>query len=90
MTVYQISYDLQSPGQDYEELLEAIKPYPGWAHILESSWFVSTSNHTAAEIRDGLMKHIDSNDKLLVVKADPSGWATTFSNDGTEWMHKSI
>ncbi|ELY77148.1 hypothetical protein C486_16905 [Natrinema gari JCM 14663] len=89
MTVYQISYDLQSPGQDYDELFDAIRDYGDYAHILESVWLIDTSSTSPSSIRDGLQDHIDSNDRLLVTEKATSGetWATTFSDDYTDWLH---
>jgi hypothetical protein len=85
---YLIAYDLGGPERDYEELIDAIKSYGYYAHILESNWIVR-SNDSASDIRDDLKPHIDLNDKLLVVECG-SGWATTFSNDNTEWMHDNF
>lgn len=89
MTSYQISYDLQSPGQDYEDLHDAIKSLGDYCHILESTWLVEASDTSASDIRDELKKHIDSNDRLIVTRPR-SGWATTFSDDGTDWMYDNL
>ena len=67
MALCAINYDLTKPGQNYENLIEAIKAYPNWAHVLKSSWLV-VSNSTATQIANDLLKHIDANDKLLVTR----------------------
>lgn len=94
MTVFQISYDLQDPGQDYDELFEAIKSYSGYCHILESTWFISTgSTSSAGNVRDELEDYVDANDELLVTKMPSSGggrWGTTFSGDSTDWLHEEL
>lgn len=89
MAIYQIDYDLQDPGQSYEDLYKAIMNLGDYIHILESTWIVGVSDYTASEIRDNLKKHIDSNDKLLVTKLS-GGWATTFSNSDTDWLHEHL
>lgn len=86
MTLYQISYDLHEPGKDYKELFEAIKTLGDYTHILESGWIVDSADKSASDIRDELKTHIDRNDRLLVAKFG-SNWATTFSDDSTDWLH---
>ena len=63
-----ISYDLDKPGQDYSNLITAIKKLGGTRtrKILYSEWIVS-SNLSCSEIYDALAPHIDGNDMLLVV-----------------------
>lgn len=60
-----ITYDLCSPGRNYDDLYKAIKAYGTWAHITESTWFVKTDD-SCTQIRDNLLSHIDSNDRLFV------------------------
>eukprot|EP01133_Synstelium_polycarpum_P023115 gene23115-27715_t len=61
-----IAYDLNSPGQKYDDLIAAIKDLGAWWHHLDSTWLVKTTLSTSA-LRDSLKKHIDSGDELLVV-----------------------
>lgn len=86
MAVYAISYDLHDPGQDYDDLHEAIKDFGAWWHHLESTWLVDTSSSTS-DIRDELKDHLDSNDELLVTRLS-GGWASWgISDSGNEWLH---
>lgn len=62
-----IEYDLTTPGRDYESLYKAIKSYPCWARITESTWFVKTDD-TCVQIRDALKEKMDSNDRIFVGK----------------------
>ena len=77
-----ITYDLRAPGRNYDKLYEAIKAYGKWAHITESTWFIKTSS-TCAEVRDNLLMHMDSNDRLFVGKlSGPAAWQNVLcSND---------
>ncbi|ELV7515517.1 hypothetical protein QMU85_000472 [Photobacterium damselae] len=82
MKVYCVSYDLNKSGQNYNDLYDEIKSSPGWCHILDSTWLISTSE-TASQLSERLLKNIDDNDELLVIKVsrDYSGWLskTTWS-----------
>ncbi len=60
-----ITYDLRSPGRNYDDLYKAIKSYGGWARITESSWFVKT-NDTCKQVYDKLNAQIDNNDRVFV------------------------
>lgn len=65
MTSMIIEYDLRAPGRNYDDLYKAIKAYGVWAHITESTWFVKT-NENCAQVRDKLLAHMDSNDRIFV------------------------
>lgn len=54
MTVFEISYDLNEPGQDYDELHGAIKGLGDSLHALESYWLVDVENSSTSDIRDSL------------------------------------
>lgn len=86
--VYLITYDLKKPGQNYNELYEAIKSLGSWWHYLESTWLVDTSL-IAPRISEKLNPKIDKNDRLLVIKvtSDYSGWLT---NDAWDWIKQHI
>lgn len=88
MAVYQITYRLDSPRQDYDDLYEAIETLGDSVHEENIGWFVDSSK-SASDIRDELKQYISSNDYLLVMKKTSSGgsWATTFSNETTDWLH---
>lgn len=87
MPCYIISYDLRNK-RDYETLYEAIKSYGTWAHILESSWAIVTSK-TATEIRDHLMKYIDSDDGIFVLKsAGEAAWRSVLCKN--DWLKEHL
>lgn len=86
MSLQSINYDLVKPGRNYDSLIRAIKDLSGsWCHPVESSWIVSTSL-TSKQVRDRLVPHIDSNDKLLV--AELTGVAAWHNLDPkvAEWL----
>lgn len=86
--VYCISYDLKTPGRDYNTLIETIKTYGPWWHQTGSVWIVVTTK-TAIGIRDELMRHIDPNDKLFVVALKKEWAGVGFGEEEYSWM-KSI
>lgn len=61
-----ISYDLNSPGQNYSKVIEAIKSLGNWAKINESFWYVN-STKTAEQACDIIYANMDYNDELYVV-----------------------
>ncbi len=74
-----ISYDLQSPGQNYDKVIERIKSLGGWAKIHKSFWYVD-SRLTAAEACSQIWSVMDANDKIYVVDA---------SNNNAAWRNLS-
>lgn len=89
MTVYVVSYDLNRPGQDYQDLHEAIKACGSWWHCLDSTWMVS-SQMAAIDIANRLWPTMDQNDKLLVTPVAPgSAWAG-FSDECELWIKNNL
>lgn len=63
-----ISYDLYSPGQKYDAVIETIKSLGAWARVHKSIWYVNTSlGHEA--VAKAIWGKMDSNDSLIVVNA---------------------
>ena len=88
MDSHVIGYDLKKPGQDYDDLFDAIKDYPNWWHHLDSTWIIKT-NDSVSDVRDDLKQHIDSDDDLLVMKLTGT-WASSGLSDGTDWLHDNL
>jgi hypothetical protein len=89
-TTILIAYDLNTPGQDYADLIEKIKSIGTWWHHLDSTWIVKTSQ-SAASVRDALLALIDSNDELLVVDITTTSAAWWGFNDrGNQWLKDNV
>lgn len=88
MKCYIITYDLRSPGRNYDGLYEGIKSYGTWGKLTQSTWAIVTTE-TAVQVRDYLSKYIDSNDRIFVVK---SGKEAAWKNvrAGSEWLKKHL
>jgi len=75
-TAYSVTYDLRSPGQDYRSLIDRLKEL-GAIRLLESYWTLRSA-WTAAQIRDDLLAHMDSNDRIMVAGlSGEAAWSNT-------------
>lgn len=84
MTVYLITYDLKSPGQDYAALYKAIKSLGDNRHDLESVWFVDTTL-SAERIQYAIRPSMDKNDTLFITKVS-SGYYGHASQELWTWL----
>ena len=73
-SLYIVTYDLNKPGQKYNELYDTLKNFLDWAHPMESTWFI-VSPKSATQVRDILESKIDTNDNILVVNFPTYSWA---------------
>ena len=67
-----VTYDLCKSGKNYDDLYNYLKSYSVWAHVTESTWFISTDK-SCITIRDEINKIIDSDDRIFV--AELTGFA---------------
>lgn len=89
MKVYAICYDLNSPGQDYKPLHDAIKRVgSGWWRYLDSTWLVCT-DMSARQISDILRAEMGGNDGLLVIRVteEYAGW---LPQKAWDWLRKYV
>lgn len=94
MTTYLIIYDINQEGAAYREankrLTNRIKElFNTWWHHLDSTWIVVT-NMTSEQIRDDLMRVLDSNDELLVVRSGNYGAWSGFSSKAGTWLKSHL
>lgn len=90
MAIHWVNYDLHKPGQDYERLIAYLKSHTSWAKPLKSSFFVKTSL-SAAQLRDGILNHIDSGDAVVVVQVEGRSWAAYgLPKDVSDWMRTNL
>jgi len=67
MAIYVAAYDLHMPDRDYEPLYKYLRTF-SYAHCIDSVWLLETT-WTAAQIRDGMLKHMHEKDTILVIRA---------------------
>ena len=87
-----ISYDLNYPGQGYEQIIERIKELGPWAKVQKSLWYVK-SNRSAEDAAKYLRGAVDNNDGLIVIDASSNNayWYTQdnkVSQHMIEYWHK--
>lgn len=70
--VLHIAYDLNRPGQSYNTLIAALEK-AGAKKILYSGWLLRTAS-SPSDVRDWLIKMVDTNDRLFVVESTNSAW----------------
>lgn len=88
MPCYLVSYDLRSPGRNYEELYNRLKSFRKWGKITESTWAI-LSESSAVQVRDYLSYVLDENDRLFVVKsAGVAAWKNTKCS--SDWLKENI
>ena len=92
MSVLSVTYDLhREPGRNYFGLFNALKKFPSWCHVLESTWFVVT-DMTPKDVYEHLKRYLHARDKLLIMPAafDAGWWALEVSDDILEWLRKNL
>jgi hypothetical protein len=63
-----VSYDLDSPGQNYESVRKRIKSLGRW-HQFQMSFFYVNTDLNAIQAYAAIAEVIDSNDRLAVIDA---------------------
>lgn len=88
-TTYIVSYDLISPGQNYENVHRVIKDYPAWARLGGSAYIILT-NETAVQIRDKINSVMDGNDQIFVAAINaPAAWFG-LGDEVSEWLMNNL
>lgn len=73
-----IAYDLMSPGQNYDNVRDAIKSLGQWHQFQFSLFYVNTDLSPAAAYAS-VARHLDGNDRLAVIDAQ-SGVVSNWDN----------
>jgi hypothetical protein len=89
MAIYMVGYDLDKPGQDYKDLIAALKKYSSWWHCLDSTWLINTNDSTPT-VRDNLRQYLDTNDKLLVATISAPGAWYGFDESCSGWLLNNL
>lgn len=63
-----VSYDLRTPGQNYDDVIAEIKKHGSWAKVHYSLFYLS-STETAEQVAKAVWAKMDANDRLIVVNA---------------------
>ena len=72
-----ITYDLNSPGQNYESVIKAIKDCSTgvWCTYWKSAYLIQTKR-TVQQISDAIKPFLDKDDRLIIIetKRNYQGW----------------
>ncbi len=63
---YMISYDLNDPGQNYEDVTKEIESISAVSIELQKSFWLVRSTLSADEMTEALKKSMDKNDSLFI------------------------
>ncbi len=86
MSTYILSYDLKK-NRNYEALYKVIRSFGSYAKIQESVWAINTDQSVVA-VRDRIMKVLDNDDSVFVVKS--GGEAAWHRVSNSEWLKEHL
>jgi hypothetical protein len=78
MALFYVSYDLDKPGQNYPNLWKELGSL-GARRVQDSLWALK-SERTASDLAKIIRQHMDSNDRLVVIKSEDSSWFNLMFN----------
>jgi hypothetical protein len=88
MSCLLITYDLNKPGQNYDDLYEVIKNLGShWWHYMDSTWLVA-STLTPDQAVDRLKGVVDGSDRLLVIDVKGDSRQGLLTEDAWDWIKK--
>jgi hypothetical protein len=87
MSTLLITYDLNKPGQNYEELKKYIDKF-AWARLSESSYAIETSL-SPEQIYSELSGIIDSSDTVYIVTLT-NPWYGQGSKEVNQWLSEHL
>ena len=87
MAILLVTYDLNKPGQDYKDFIEAFKKYE-WARLSESSYAIETTK-SPETIYNELVPHIDKDDRVYIITLTRPLWYWG-SKKVNEWLEARL
>lgn len=83
--IISVSYDLNRPGQDYQDLYNTIKQANSWAHPMDSLWFIQTQE-SVNDWSDKIRRKIDENDHIFLVDITGKPRQGWMSKEMWDWL----
>jgi hypothetical protein len=85
MPHYLVVYDLNSPGQNYPNLIKHLESYPDHWHFQKSGWIIGPADSSVA-VGQAALPFLDPNDKLFVqVVTEDCAWSG-YTDQGSQWL----
>lgn len=86
---YMVCYDLKK-GESYKALHDYLKSSGTYWHGLDSTWFVAT-NLSVSSLCNAIIKHVNSDDKILVLNPHNGIWASYNLGDRlNDWLKSRL
>jgi hypothetical protein len=92
MAFLSITYDLHdSDSSDYDGLYRAIRAFPAFCHVCESTWLVKTTI-TPIQARHYLSRFVTGKDKLFITPVIAGeGWSTQgLTETMVKWLQRHL
>lgn len=89
---YIISYDLDNPGQRYDEIIKIIteKISTGaWCHYLDSTYLLR-SELTPSQMVEKLKPSLDNNDRMFISEIHPDNYGGWMDSEQWSYIKESI
>ena len=88
MSVYMISYDLNSPTNNRDDVEEAIKSLGTWCKYVSTTFLVKTS-HTSETVQSIATRPLDNNDRMIIAKVEKPilGW---LDKEHWTWINQNL
>ena len=89
--VYFITYDLNNPGQNYENVIQAIKEASTgiWCSYWKSAFLIKSNLSSANEVMKKINPYLDKDDRCLAVEVcqNYQGW---LEKEQWDYINKNI
>jgi len=86
---YIVTFDVSDKAR-LAKLKGVLKNYKAYCPIHENAWAIM-ANEGAAEIRDKIMKHTTTSDRLFVIRTGTeAAWKSAYGKDHSEWLKKNL
>jgi hypothetical protein len=83
-----VTYDLRTPGHNYNPFYEALMQQGTWWHYISSTWLIATTK-TPKELHSAVVSHITISDPLLVVAIKRPYWGF-LPKEAWDWINNWI
>lgn len=85
MPVFCISYDLNKTDKNYDGLYDEMKRTGTWAHLLDSTWCVSTQE-SLADLYYRIRSRMDENDFVFISQLNPNEYVGWLPQEVVDWL----
>lgn len=89
MSIFNVSYDLNEPGQNYEKVHDAIKSFEAWVHLMDSTWLVAGAT-TENQILKKIDPYLDETDSIFISKVNHIQYAGKLTQEAWDWINEHI